>query len=200
METPGAQSGPGPSALVLGAVAALSVLSAPCSATAASCADFCDPSAGGAVCHGGVEYPTPSTIAGRFASLGWHTYSSSEPFHSPASGRLQMRCCLTSQKGDKGGGKAPMRYVKQSAIHAGANAGLGGAGAQDGSLMPRTPRTPSGARDERFGLLVDGEYYGPFAYCHVSPCVVPGSSEQISLPLATFFPIGDEDGDGIDDF
>ena len=53
----------------------------------------------------------------------------------------------------------------------------------------------AGAGGERFGLLVDGEYYGPFAHVHIGPCLLPGTSEAISLPLATFFRIDDGTAD-----
>ena len=150
------------------------------------------PPVGATVCYTmsdpwGVPYQTPTTVAGRFACLSWHTFSSA-PFHSPASGRLQMRCGLAT-KSAPASSKPPMRYADTASVHAGLGAGLGGA--QDGSLTPRTPR--GGGQDGKFGLLVDGEYYGPFAYCHIAPCTAPGTSEQLSLPLATFFPIGDDD-------
>ena len=133
----------------------------------------------------GVSYPTPTTIAARFNSLSMHTHSI-DPFHSPSSGRLQLRCSLSATSSAKAS-RSPLRYVKTATVSAGRD--LAGAD----STTPRLQTRPGSAGMERFGLLVDGEYYGPFAYVHISQCVVPGSSEAISLPLMSFFPIGDGD-------
>ena len=95
-----------------------------------------------------------------------------------------MRCSLASGGGGAKAVRAPLRYVKSASVSA-----LGGS--DSGYATPRRL-----AADERFGLLVDGEYYGPFAHAQIAPCVMPGSSETISLPVMSFFPI-DDDGTGI---
>jgi hypothetical protein len=142
----------------------------------------------------GVPYPTPTTITARFAGLSMHSFST-EPFHSPSSGRLQLRTAIASEKGGKStaaaaaaaAARSPLRYIVSATISAGRDA------SSDGAAPPPTPR--GGPRNERFGLLVDGEYYGPFAHVQVAPCVVPGSAEPIALPLTTFFRVGDEGAD-----
>lgn len=134
----------------------------------------------------GVPYPTATTINARFSALSMHTFSL-EPFHAPSSGRLQMRCTMAAK--DKStaaaaaaAARSPQRHIVAATITSGLDA-LGADGAQ-------TPRTARGA--EKFGLLVDGEYYGPFAHMQVRACCVPGSSEPLTLPIATFFRIGDD--------
>ena len=130
----------------------------------------------------GVPYPTASTITARLTALSMHTYAH-EPFHSPSSGRLQMRCTVATKAAAASAARSsPSRHITSATI----SSGLDALGADGGQQAPRTPR------GERFGLLVDGEYYGPFAHVQVGACFVPGSSEQLTLPIATFFRIGDD--------
>jgi len=95
-----------------------------------------------------------------------------------------MRSTMASDKGRSGAAtRAPSRYVRTATI------GVGSTGVTE-SLTPRSVRggsvTPA---VDRFGLYVDGEYYGPFAYATIAPCVAPGDSEPLKLPLQTFFPL-----------
>ena len=137
----------------------------------------------------GVPYPTPVTTASRFQQLSMHTYCA-EPLHSPSSGRLQMRASLaTSGKASSGSSNSPRRYITHAAISAGLDAAAGAPGAAEPSSGGRTPRSAGST----FGLLVDGEYYGPFAHVQVGPCLVPGSSEVVTLPVSTFFSVGGEE-------
>ena len=118
-----------------------------------------------------------------------HTYCA-EPLHSPSSGRLQMRASLaTSGKASSGSSNSPRRYITHAAISAGLDAAAGAPGAAEPSSGGRTPRSAGST----FGLLVDGEYYGPFAHVQVGPCLVPGSSEVVTLPVSTFFSVGGEE-------
>ena len=75
----------------------------------------------------------------------------------------------------------PLRHVMRAKISCGA-AALGDV------KSPATPRAKAAAA-ERFSILVDGEWYGPFAHVELAPCVRPGSSEALTLPLATFIPV-----------
>jgi hypothetical protein len=132
----------------------------------------------------GVPYPTYASVSARFSTLSLHNYAVA-PFHSPAAKRMLMRCSLAGTKPVK----QPDRYVQTMSVSA---IGGGGAGQHDGAGF--TPRGGSRSGEPpRFGLLVDGEYYGPFAHVTVGACVPPDGTEPISLPLATFFPV-DEDG------
>lgn len=124
----------------------------------------------------GVAEQSATTIATRFSTISMHTFSTEAPHHSPSSGRLQLRCGL-ARPGGRTGEALPLRYVKTASISAGPV-----------SSMPSTPRSAPG--QERFGLLVDGEYYGPFAQVRVAPCVVPGEAEPLTLPICTIFPVG----------
>ena len=77
-----------------------------------------------------------------------------------------------------------LRYVKTATLGSGAAPSPGesmsrGGGARDKKAGPT----------ERFGLLVDGEYYGPFAHVQLTPCVPPGQLEELALPVNTFFPL-----------
>ena len=100
-----------------------------------------------------------------------------------------MRCSLAASSSRST--RAPLRYVQSASVSAGCAASTEGLGA------PKTPRGGVAERaatgEHRFGLLVDSEYYGPFAHVAITPCVVPGTSENVTLPLGTFFHI-DEDG------
>ena len=131
-----------------------------------------------------VSYTTPCTLSARFASLSFHTFSSGTStgtsgtgsMHSPSAGRLQMRCAMAAEKGRPA--RAPHRYVNAVTIQSSPSLDA-----------PNTPRTARGTPHESFGLYADGEYYGPFAFAMVSPCVVPGSSEPLTMPVRTFFPL-----------
>mgnify|MGYP001310595537 CR=1 FL=1 len=59
----------------------------------------------------------------------------------------------------------------------------------DGKAVQRQRSAGGGAGGERFGVLVDGEYYGPFAQVQLVPCVVPGETAQLALPVRTFRPV-----------
>ena len=125
------------------------------------------------------RYASPMSIGARFSSLSFSTFGL-EPLHSPASGRLQMRCAHTTPN-SKGTPSGPLRHVMRAKISCGA-AALGDV------KSPATPRAKAAAA-ERFSILVDGEWYGPFAHVELAPCVRPGSSEALTLPLATFIPV-----------
>lgn len=139
----------------------------------------------------GVSYPTSTRIKARFNALSFHTHCV-EPFHSPSSGRLQMECRLASASNAKSQ-PTPLRYIKVATITAGRD------GVQDGPPSSRPQRSLGSAggnsSGDRFGLLVDGEYYGPFSHAHISPCVVPGTSQVLTLPICTFFPIDSDGGE-----
>jgi len=136
----------------------------------------------------GVCYSSPSAISSRFSALSYHTYSTApESDHSPSSGRLLMRHTIAADKGRSASSQArsPGRCVRDATVSVG---GVGNAEA----TTPRGARgvtNPATLPTERFGIYVDGEYYGPFAYASITPCVAPGDSEPLVLPLRTFFPI-----------
>ena len=143
----------------------------------------------------GVAYTQLTSLAARFSSLSLHTFSDEPPLHFPSSGRLQMRASVTAART-----RSPCRYITTATISAGREATATARPAPvdsdrpaGGSLarMPSRQQQLAAPATERFGLFVDGEYYGPFAYAQVSPCCVPGQSEPISLPLGTFFAMDD---------
>ena len=68
-----------------------------------------------------------------------------------------MRCSLAASKSSTAP-RSPLRYIKTASISTGLDAGPA-----EAQPNPRTPRQGAGPIDPRFGLLVDGEYYGPFA-------------------------------------
>ena len=79
--------------------------------------------------------------------------------------------------------RAPHRYVRTAAIGA-----VAGSSAADGKPSPRGAAVAGSS--ERFGVLVDGDYYGPFTYALVVPCnTEPGNTEPLALPLTTFSPV-----------
>ena len=129
-------------------------------------------------------------MSARFHGLSLHTHST-EPFHTPSSGRLQMRAAVgtTNRSAAAAAARSPLRHILSATISAGSTGA-------DGPPPSQTPRAPSRVAPlgfERFSLLVDGEYYGPFAHMLIGPCAVPRSSEALTLPIATFFCV-DEDG------
>jgi hypothetical protein len=141
----------------------------------------------------GVSYPTSTRIKARFSALSFHTHCVA-PFHSPSSGRLQMECRVASTSAGKAQ-PSPLRYVKAATISSGRD------GVQDGLPSSRLQRNPGAAGGnsgaERFGLLVDGEYYGPFSHAQIAPCVVPGTSQVLTMPICTFFPIESDGADSM---
>ena len=139
----------------------------------------------------GVTYGTPTVMTARFAGLGFHSHAA-DSAHCPSDGRLQMRCTIAgggTSRSAAASVRSPHRYVRSASIAA----GVGAAGADPGLVSAKgAGRGGATLRDsgaDRFGVLVDGEYYGPFAYALVSPCHANNESEQLSLPLSTFFPV-----------
>ena len=118
----------------------------------------------------GVCYSSPSVISSRFSALSYHTYSHApEADHSPASGRLFMRHTLGADKGRSASSqsRSPGRYVRDATVS------VGGVGSAE-AITPRATRgvtNPATSPTERFGIYVDGDYYGPFAYASITPCV-----------------------------
>ncbi len=155
-----------------------------------------DPSGGAQLAHvvysladpWGIAGAAPATMAARFASLSFHTHAT-DTGHCPSDGRLQMRCAVAGATGRSAAQptRTPHRYVRTAAI--GAGAGSAAVDPSMGAGKPAGRGAAAAAGTERFGVLVDGEYYGPFAYALVTPCVAPGDSEPLTLPLTTFFPV-----------
>jgi hypothetical protein len=131
-----------------------------------------------------LQYASPTSVNARFGALSFHTFST-ETAHCPTSGRLQMRCAIASDKGRAAASRAPHRYVGAASL----SAWVGGADAVATPRMPRGGGVSAAMPSERFGLYVDGQYYGPFAHATIQPCTAPGHSEPLSLPVRTFFPI-----------
>lgn len=128
----------------------------------------------------GVAYSSPTALSGRFTALSFNNVSL-ETGHSPTSGRLQMRCCHSSTSGKAASRivESPLRHIKTATLSAGAATSANeslvrGRGAQQ--------KGGGGSSNERFGLLVDGEYYGPFAHVQLTPCVPPGQLEVRAAP------------------
>jgi len=128
----------------------------------------------------GVSYSSQVSLTGRFNALSFHNLST-EPEHSPCSGRLQFRCGYASGSA-KQTGEGPLRFVKTATVTAGSTT------ASDNARATRQKSVPPSAV-ERFSLLVDGDFYGPFAHIQITPCILPGGREELMLPVRTFFPI-----------
>ena len=126
----------------------------------------------------GVEGAGLTAMTARFASLSFHTHAT-DMWHCPSDGRLQMRYAVAGRSQPT---RAPHRYVRTAAIGA-----VASSSAADGKPSPRGAAVAGSS--ERFGVLVDGEYYGPFTYALVVPCIAPGDTEPLTLPLTTFFPL-----------
>jgi len=75
-----------------------------------------------------------------------------------------------------------LRFVKTATVTAGSTT------ASDNARATRQKSVPPSAV-ERFSLLVDGDFYGPFAHIQITPCILPGGREELMLPVRTFFPI-----------
>ena len=115
------------------------------------------------------RYASPMSIGARFSSLSFSTFGL-EPLHSPASGRLQMRCAHTTPN-SKGTPSGPLRHVMRAKISCGA-AALGDVVAGDAArqgggrralLDPRRRRVvrpvrPRRARAVRAAGLVGGAH------------------------------------------
>jgi len=130
----------------------------------------------------GVAYNCAAAMNGRFSSLSFANWST-DPVHLPSSGRLQMRCNASTLSGKATRtSENPLRYIKSASITAG-NSLLSGL-----AVDAKTPRR-QGTMSERFMMQVDGQPHGPFACVQISPCIPPGGTEPISLPISTFFPI-----------
>ena len=125
----------------------------------------------------------PKILAGRFAALSFACFSESEPRLSPTCGRLMMQAQLIRPSNSRPIDCAP-RYLRSATITTGSTSSGNGKGGGSSSRY----RAQAGESD-RFSLLIDGAYYGPFAQVDLIPCCIGTSSQEVTLPLHTYFPI-----------
>mmetsp|Transcript_14206 Transcript_14206/g.45508 ORF Transcript_14206/g.45508 Transcript_14206/m.45508 type:complete len:790 (+) Transcript_14206:54-2423(+) len=134
------------------------------------------------------EVHTPGLpMAGRFSALSFENFSTAP--HEPATSPRLLFRCSTGGRGSRHA-DAPPRYVRAATITAGLPSAAA-ANADPRQRLSGPAAAAAAAAGERFSLLVDGEFYGPFACVQVASCALPGEPEDLTLPVRTCCPVGE---------